>query len=217
MQVSVISHNWENTEIFPLNITDFSHKEKSFTLFATIELKIVPLVFSFCYNRAMKAVRKLRSKNGGISLLELVLIIALCAMLGFLAMKWFKNRQDELARGDDAMMVTTAEKVAKINSLDGVWCVVHNCTAGHTGTCVHHHDEGYVGYFVHPGNYISGELPEGYNEYPEMWAGENTYYGAEGTMVIKVVAKDGEVTLSWVEGKNISVTDVNNTEVEDSK
>lgn len=110
-----------------------------------------------------------------------------------------KNQQ---AIGDDALMVNTADSVARINSNNGMNCVVNNCEGNKDGVvCTHLLSQGYVGYFDHGSNTIVGIKPYGYNEYTEMKADGVTYYGAVNSMVIQVIAKEGKMALSWVPGR----------------
>lgn len=143
---------------------------------------------------------KLKSSSGSISRLELILIIVISIESVFVVYQFGSYLVHQQAKGDDALMVNTADSVARVNSNSGMNCVVNDCDNS-KGICTHHYDEGYVGYFDNNSNTIIGTLPSGYNEYTEMEASGITYYGAVNSMVIKAVAKDGTVTLSWVPGK----------------
>ena len=50
-------------------------------------------------------------------------------------------------------------------------------------------------------NKIVGEKPKGYNEYSTMEIGKQQFHGEPGTIVIKVVAKEGQMVLSWELGR----------------
>ena len=143
--------------------------------------------------------RKLLNKDGSASLLEVILIaaIAVMALIYFLmGGNWMKER---LNHGNDSLAVNTADSVARINSNNGMNCVVDGC--GSTGHCPHWSSLGYIGYFDHISNKIIGEKTKGYNEYSTMEIGRQQYHGDPGTMVIKVIARDGAIVLSWELGK----------------
>lgn len=96
-------------------------------------------------------------------------------------------------------MQNTAQSIATSNTITTP-CPVRGCDG--TTTCTHKSADGtYTGYFSHPLNTIGGDIPKGYNAYKTMTIGDKTYHGKAGTMVIKVEAKDGELTLSWVKGR----------------
>ena len=42
---------------------------------------------------------------------------------------------------------------------------------------------------------------KGYNQYREIKLSGKTYTGEAGTLVIKVVCRDGDIRLSWVKGR----------------
>lgn len=147
-----------------------------------------------------KVIKKIRDRTGSISRLELLLIIGICIESVFLVYQFSRYLVNQQAKGDDALMVNTADSVARINSNNGMNCVVNDC-GNSTGVCTHHHDEGYIGYFDNVTNTIVGTLPSGYNEYTVMEADNQEYYGAVNSMVIQVVAKEGVMELSWVPGK----------------
>ena len=153
--------------------------------------------------RAVSRIKKmLRSERGPVSRREVLFIFLIALMSLFFAVEggnWYRVR---IERGNDKMMVNTAESVALINSGGGMSCVVGDCPGGGSGgTCSHWNGRVYVGYFDHVGNRIVGQKTEGYNENPVMEADGQTYYGSRGTMVIRAECGEGEVRLSWVEGK----------------
>lgn len=142
--------------------------------------------------------RKL-SEQAGSSLLEVILIIAIVIMAGvyfFWGGAWMKYR---INHGDDSLAANTAESVARVNSNNGLNCVVDGC--GSSGHCPHWSYNGYIGYFDNISNKIVADRPKGYNEYQTMEIGKRQFHGDPGTMVIKVLAKEGEVVLSWELGK----------------
>lgn len=109
---------------------------------------------------------------------------------------WYRNT---LRIGDDNRMVNTAERVATINSMDGQHCVVNDCSRW--PGCVHHEGNNSMGYFDNVGNKIVGELPRGYNEYPTMTIGGQTWRGEPNSMVIQVVHEGDHYILRWVKGR----------------
>ena len=143
--------------------------------------------------------RKLLTKEGSANLLEVILITAIVVMTAvyfFLGGNWMKLRMDH---GNDSLAANTADSVARVNSNNGLNCVVDGC--GSSGHCPHWSSLGYIGYFDNIGNKIVGEKPKGYNEYSTMEIGRQQYHGEPGTMVIKVIAKEGEIVVSWELGK----------------
>lgn len=143
--------------------------------------------------------RKLLTKEGSANLLEVILITAIVVMAAvyfFLGGNWMKLRMDH---GNDSLAANTADSVARVNSNNGLNCVVDGC--GSSGHCPHWSSLGYIGYFDNIGNKIVGEKPKGYNEYSTMEIGRQQYHGEPGTMVIKVIAKEGEIVVSWELGK----------------
>ena len=143
--------------------------------------------------------RKLLTKEGSANLLEVILITAIVVMAAvyfFLGGNWMKLRMDH---GNDSLAANTADSVARVNSNNGLNCVVDGC--GSSGHCPHWSSLGYIGYFDNIGNKIVGEKPKGYNEYSTMEIGRQQYHGEPGTMVIKVLAKEGEIVVSWELGK----------------
>ncbi len=142
---------------------------------------------------------KLNKTDGSTNLLTVLLVAAITIMaLIYLAMggNWMRIRMNH---GNDGLMANTADSIARINSNNGQNCCVDGC--GSTGHCPHYTTIGYVGYFDNIGNKIVGEKPKGYNEYTKMEIHGHDYYGEPGTMVIKVVAKEGNMVLSWELGK----------------
>ena len=144
-------------------------------------------------------INKLRETKGGSNLLTVLLVTAILVMIGIyflLGGNWMLVRMEH---GDDGLRANTADSIARINSNNGMNCVVDGC--GSTGYCPHYSTIGYIGYYDDIGNKIVGEKTKGYNEYNQMEIGNKKFYGDPGTMVIKVVAKEGEITLSWEKGK----------------
>lgn len=143
--------------------------------------------------------RKLLERRGSANLFEVILITAIIIMAAIYFLwggNWMKLRMNH---GNDSLAANTADSVARINSNNGLNCCVDGC--GSTGHCPHWSSIGYIGYFDHIGNKIVGEKPEGYNEYSTMEIGRQQFHGAPGTMVIKVIAKEGEIVVSWELGK----------------
>ena len=150
-------------------------------------------------NSGVNMRNKLSETKGYTNLLELILIIAIVVMAAiyvFWGGSWMKYRMNH---GNDSLAANTAESVARVNSNNGMNCVVDGC--GSTGHCPHWSSQGYIGYFDNIGNKIVGDRPKGYNEYQTMEIGRQQYHGEPGTMVIRVLAKDGEMILSWELGK----------------
>ena len=143
--------------------------------------------------------KKIIDNKGSASLFEVILITAIIIMTAiyfFLGGNWMKIRMNH---GNDSLAANTADSVARINSNNGLNCVVDGC--GSSGHCPHWSSLGYIGYFDNIGNKIVGEKPKGYNEYSTMEIGRNQFHGDPGTMVIKVIAKEGEIVVSWELGK----------------
>lgn len=143
--------------------------------------------------------KKILNNNGSASLFEVILITAIIIMTAiyfFLGGNWMKIRMNH---GNDSLAANTADSVARINSNNGLNCVVDGC--GSSGHCPHWSSLGYIGYFDNIGNKIVGEKPKGYNEYSTMEIGKNQFHGDPGTMVIKVIAKEGEIVVSWELGR----------------
>lgn len=147
--------------------------------------------------REYKMTKRLNQK--GFSTVE-VLCISFLTIVAVLFIIWgFFWYRDNTHKTEDKVITNTAESVANADLVSGS-CVVRGCGGG--DNCTHKTQEGYVGYFDHPSNSIKGEPGKGYNQYKEMTIGDKTYYGAPNTMVIKIVANDGILTLSWVKGDN---------------
>ena len=149
----------------------------------------------------MMPLGKLKEKRGRISALEMIVIIVLVAEALFLGYKGITWYIDSMAKGDDALMVNTAESVARINSNNGMNCVVNKCASNSNGQCPHQWGEGYVGYFDNVSNTIVESKPPGYNQAKVMTVGDQEYYGEINTMVIRVYVKPNHIELSWVLGK----------------
>ena len=143
--------------------------------------------------------QKLKEQYGYTNLFELILIVAIIIMAAVYFLwggNWMKQRMNH---GNDSLAANTADSVARINSNNGLNCVVDGC--GSTGHCPHWTSTGYIGYFDNVSNKIVGEKPKGYNEYSTMEIGKQQYHGDPGTMVIKVLAKEGQIVLSWELGR----------------
>ena len=140
---------------------------------------------------------KLRSSKG-LSRIEIICIVGISVILLFFTysvVNWYHVSQ---LRAEDKIMANTAKRVAEMNTV-GSPCPVDNCDGGEM--CTHKAEEGYVGYFDHPTNAIYGERKKGYNQYREITLSGKTYTGEVGTLVIKVVCRDGDIRLSWVKGR----------------
>ena len=140
---------------------------------------------------------KLRSSKG-FSRIELICIVGISAVLLFFAcsaLNWYHISQ---RKAEDKIIANTALHTAEMNTV-GSPCPVNSCD-GETA-CTHKTEEGYVGYFDHPTNAIYGERKKGYNQYREITLSGKTYTGEVGTLVIKVVCRDGDIRLSWVKGR----------------
>lgn len=122
----------------------------------------------------------------------LSIVAAVLLVTGIL---WYRNQQ---CMADDSLLVVNARSMGEINSING-GCPVNDCGGG---DCVHKTADAYVGYFDHPTNKIYGEKRSGYNESRTMEIDEKKYTGEPGTKVIRVEFRDGELSLSWVEGDN---------------
>lgn len=133
-----------------------------------------------------------------ISRFEAILITAIILMAAFfigLALIWPSH---SAAHRDDALWANTALSVGIINSDNGQDCVVNECP--HGGLCTHHTVNGYVGYFDPSTNTIAGEKPAGYNEETTIRLDGKKYRGRKGTLVIRVISDNNDVTVDWVEG-----------------
>ncbi len=140
---------------------------------------------------------RLRNEKG-FSRVEVICIIGISLMVLFVVIKGFRWHSANMAQAEDDMLTSTAQHMAEVNST-GTGCPIDDCMGG--TSCTHLTEEGYVGYFDHPNNKIVADPVSGYNVYKTMTIDGVTYKGKPGTMVIKVVVKDDEITLSWVEGK----------------
>jgi hypothetical protein len=147
---------------------------------------------------------KFHSCSGKISNLEMGLILFIAAMLLFLGYRGIQWMAAKMAHGNDSLLVNTAESEARINSNNGMTCVVQNCPSKSGGVCPHlvGNDGTTVGYLDNTTKYIIGEKPYGYNEGTEMDIDGVQYFGEKNTMVIRVSAKDGVITASWVPGRS---------------
>lgn len=142
--------------------------------------------------------KKLTENKGRISLLELAVIIVLIIEAAYLAMNGFGWTAYRATKGDDRLLVNTADSTARVNSLNGMNCPVSDCP--HGDSCTHKRGEYYVGYFESVSHHIVGFAPKGYNQNNEMHIGDEVFYGAPGTMVIEIRCKEGTVELRWVKG-----------------
>lgn len=147
---------------------------------------------------------KWNSCSGKISNLEMMLIVLIALMCLFITFKGVQWAADNTAHGNDSLLANTAESEARINSNNGLNCVVQDCPSRSGGVCSHQigNDGTTVGYLDKTTKHIVGEKPYGYNEYTEMDIGDMQYFGERNTMVIQVTAKDGVVTASWVPGRS---------------
>ena len=143
----------------------------------------------------------MRSREGRMSALEMVLIVVLCLEGAFLAWCGYRWYQVRLAHGNDSLRVNTALSVARINSSNGDDCPVDGNA---DKSCAHWNGSGYVGYFDGVANKIVGDKPAGYNQSSSMDIDGQTYTGNPGTMVIQVETGNGEIHLSWVLGRTSS-------------
>ena len=144
---------------------------------------------------------KLRNRNGKISVFEMILIVCIAVMLLFLASKGFDWMADQTAHGNDSLLVNTALSEARINSNNGLNCVVQDCPSKNGGLCTHQVGDATIGYIDNVTKHIVGDRPYGYNQSTHMDIDDKVYYGDAGTMVIMVKAEQGNVTASWVPGK----------------
>jgi hypothetical protein len=147
--------------------------------------------------------RKLSDCSGKISVLEMILIVFIVLMSGFVAYKCFEWVGNATAHGNDSLLANTAASEAAVNSNNGQECVVQNCPSRTGGVCAHivNSDGATVGYLDKVTKHIVGEKPYGYNEYTEMDIGEEEYFGDKNTMVIQVKAEKGAISVSWVPGR----------------
>lgn len=144
--------------------------------------------------------RILADKKGW-SVIEVVCITGITIMLTLILIAGIKYLGRDLNRGNDSMMVQTAESVARMD-LSSTDCVVSSCKD--KVTCTHKTSDGYtVGYYDTVTHHILAVKPKGYNEHGIMYVGSKSYKGARYSMVIKVKGKTGgDIQLSWVEGDN---------------
>jgi hypothetical protein len=143
---------------------------------------------------------------GKISVLELVLIIFISLMCLFVGYKGIEWMNANTAHGNDSMLANTAESEAKINSNNGLECVVQDCPSKSGGICPHQigTDGTTLGYLDKETKHIVADRPYGYNEYTEMDIQDESYYGDRNTMVIQVTAHQGEISVCWVPGRSRS-------------
>lgn len=137
-------------------------------------------------------------KKQKISRFEAILIAAIiimAAFFGVIALEWPAH---SIAHRDDALWANTALSDGIINSNNGENCVVDGCEKEN---CEHMKLSAYIGYFDPSDNTIIAEKPEGYNEETRISLDGNIYRGEINTLVIEVKAENGEVSVSWVEGK----------------
>lgn len=148
--------------------------------------------------------KKLKDTSGKVSVLEMMLIILIACMSAFLVYKGFAWAAENTAHGNDSLLANTADSEARINSNNGQNCVVQDCPSRTGGVCSHLIDNsgGTVGYLDKVTKHIVGDRPYGYNEATEMDIGDQQYFGDKNTMVLQVIAQDGKVTVSWVQGRN---------------
>lgn len=139
------------------------------------------------------------NKKGSITPLALILIIIISIEAIYLGYKGYKWMSNNMSDGNDALYVNTAESEAKVNSLNGVDCPVHNC-GNSSGDCIHHTSIGYVGYFDSVTNTIIATKPKGYNSQTNPKIDGKEYIGNVETMVIRVTVNNNMITLDWVKG-----------------
>lgn len=138
----------------------------------------------------------------GLSRIEVFCIVGIALMAVFIAYKGVMYYHNSLAKGNDSLKANSAESVARMNFTSS-GCVVNNCKAGFDEPCEHIDEDGYkTGYYDAVKKKIFAENLAGYNEYPEMKIGDETYEGDRNTMVIKVRGKAEQIYLSWVPSKD---------------
>lgn len=81
------------------------------------------------------------------SLIELIALVLIVCEIVFLCIKGYDWMNIHVRQGNDANYVNTCESVAKVNSLNGIHCPVDDCSNANED-CVHHHSNGYIGYFT---------------------------------------------------------------------
>ena len=80
---------------------------------------------------------KLTDASGKISVLEMILILFIALMTSFIVYKGFAWLAAMTAHGNDSLLVNTAVSEAKVNSSNGINCVVEDCPSNTGGVCTH--------------------------------------------------------------------------------
>lgn len=139
--------------------------------------------------------RKLHSRAGGVSPIELVLIIGIVLMLAVIGVIIYQYHALQVAHGNDTLAVNTAESVAKTNSLNGISCPVNDCPGG---DCPHHFLNRYVGYYDYTSHKIVARPTGTYNQSKNPEALDKTYKGEAQTMLLRVVTENGTIKIDWI-------------------
>lgn len=141
------------------------------------------------------------SNENGWSVLEVLCITVICILLGLILLMGINTLDSYLDNGNDAMMVNTAQSVARVD-LATSDCVLSSCS-GLDGVCTHLNRQGYTeGYYDEITHHIIARKPKGYNEFGLMKVGENYYRGRKKTMVIRIEGRGMTIKVSWVKGDN---------------
>lgn len=138
------------------------------------------------------------NSKGRITLIELVALLIIGGELLYILNGAFGWMDFHISSGNDGGYYNTCESVAKINSMNGTTCPVNKCSGG---DCIHHTVQGYIGYFDSVSNTIVGSKPSGYNSSSSPSINGKKYSGKPGTLVLEVVAKDGDLDIFWTGGK----------------
>lgn len=146
----------------------------------------------------MKHMKYMLTNRRGLSNLEAFCITGIVLLLLVVALEIYHFQVEGYRSGDDGLKMSTAESVARVNTVAG-GCVVTDCDGRAKGYdarykkgCEHLVREGVTrGYYDPVEKKIYGEKPEGYNE---SGFHKNTY-------VIQVECRDGDIRCTWVEGK----------------
>ena len=104
---------------------------------------------------------KLKDCSGKISNLEMILIVLILCMSAFVVSKGLEWMANNTAHGNDSLLANTAESAAKINSNNGLLCVVQDCPSKSGGTCTHQYGDGEatIGYLDKVTKHIVAETP----------------------------------------------------------
>ena len=146
---------------------------------------------------------KLKDCSGKISILEMILIVLIVCMTGFIVSKGVDWTRKQAAHSNDTLLANTAESAAKINSSNGLDCVVQDCPSKSGSVCTHVYNTNgaTIGYLDKVSKHIVGTKPYGYNEDTEMDINGTAYYGDVNTMVLQVIAEGNNISVSWVPGR----------------